>query len=211
MKEKMKVIGIDESGGYGEEDAEEDKEKKGLRMWAQNPSLCQTIISPKKKQSKKSSPLLSDFSKILCEKQQSDGVFKKPVIVFNNDEVSEEFSEICSTFSKSVSSTFCYRKERDNENVNEVRQSAPARFKNWSFSDEVKKEKTVEKTLGRRFDLSPGWARSGSVTGRNGPTVHGRRDSGEGSCWRSMSPVTHTHGGPAKAGNALEVIFIQNE
>ncbi|KAL2476082.1 Uncharacterized protein Adt_36818 [Abeliophyllum distichum] len=61
----------------------------------------------------KSSPLLLDFSNILCEKQQSDGVFKKPVMVFNNDEVFEEFSEICSTLSKSVSiSTSVTGKER---------------------------------------------------------------------------------------------------
>ncbi|KAL2524183.1 hypothetical protein Adt_09237 [Abeliophyllum distichum] len=149
----------------------------------------------------KPSPLLTDFSKILCEKQQIDGVFKKPVMVFNNDDVSEEFSEICSTLSESVSvSTSVTEKRENNENVNEVRQSAPARFKNRSFSGEVKKEKTVEKTPGRRSDPSPGRARSGPVTGRNGPAVHGRRDSGEGSCRRSMSPVTRTHGGPAKTG-----------
>ncbi|KAL2546451.1 uncharacterized protein Fot_15684 [Forsythia ovata] len=109
-------------------------------------------------------------------------------MVFNNDEVSEDFSEICSTLSKSVSvSTFVTKKRENNENVNEVKQSAPARFKNWSFSGEVKKEKTVEKTPGKRSDSSPGQARSGPVTGRNGLTVHGRRDSWEGSCWSSLS------------------------
>ncbi|KAL2455635.1 uncharacterized protein Fot_57378 [Forsythia ovata] len=138
------------------------------------------------------------------EKQQSDGVFKKPVMVFNNEEISEEFSEIYSTLSKSVSvSTTVTEKRENNENVNEVRQSTPARFKNWSFSGEVEKEKTVEKTPVRRSDPSPGWARSRPVTERNGPTVHGRRDSGESSCWRSMSLVTRTHGGPSKTGNAL--------
>ncbi|KAL2459314.1 uncharacterized protein Fot_55003 [Forsythia ovata] len=110
-------------------------------------------------------------------------------MVFNNDEVSEEFYKIhpqreCKRFN------FCYRKEKreNNENVNEVRQSAPVKFKNRSFSSEVKKEKIVEKTPGRRSDPSPGRARSGPVIRRNGPTVHGRRDSGEGSCRRSMSP-----------------------
>ncbi|KAL2503161.1 uncharacterized protein Fot_37009 [Forsythia ovata] len=114
------------------------------------------------------------------------------------------FSEMCSTLSKSVSiSTSVIEKRENCENVNEVKQSAPAKFKNWSFSSEVKKEKMVEKTSGRRSDPSPGQARSRPVTGRNGPTVHGRRDIEEGSCWRSMSPVTRTNGGPAKTRNVL--------
>ncbi|KAL2546775.1 uncharacterized protein Fot_16008 [Forsythia ovata] len=95
-------------------------------------------------------------------------------------------------------STSVTEKRENNENVNEVRQSASVRLKNRSFSGEVKKEKTVEKTLGRGSDPSPGRARSGPVIRRNGPTVHGRRDIEEGSCRRSMSLVTRTHGGQRK-------------
>ncbi|KAL2546852.1 Uncharacterized protein Fot_16085 [Forsythia ovata] len=101
-------------------------------------------------------------------------------------------------------STSVTEKRENNENVNEVRQSASVRLKNRSFSGEVKKEKTVEKTPRSGSDPSPGRARSGHVIRKNGPIVHGRKDSEEGSCRRSMSLVTRTHGWPAKIGNALD-------
>lgn len=152
----------------------------------------------------KPSPLLPVFSEIPDEKKHNDGVLKKPFVDFKNDEVSEEFSEICSTISESVSvSTSVTEKRENNENVNAFRQSAPPRFKNGSISGEITREKPMGKSPGRRSEPSPVRARSGPVTRRNSPSVPGRResrDSGQSSCRRSMSPVTRTHTGPDKTG-----------
>lgn len=152
----------------------------------------------------KYSPLLPDFPEIPDDKKQNDGVLKKPFLDFNKDEASEEFSEICSTISESVSvSTSVTEKRENNENVNAFRQSALPKLKNRSLSGEMTREKMMGKSPRRRSEPSPGRARSGPMTRRNGPTLPGwreSRDSGESSCRRSMSPVTRTHTVPEKTG-----------
>ncbi|KAG8385573.1 hypothetical protein BUALT_Bualt03G0059200 [Buddleja alternifolia] len=129
----------------------------------------------------KSAPLLPDFSK----NTRNGAVPKKHFMAMGNDDVSEE---ACSTLSESVSiSTTLTEKTKEKENYDEIRHRSPARIKNRSFSSEVKRERTVGRSPGRRSEPSPGRARpvTGSGYGR-------RKDSGESSGRRSRSPVTRS-------------------
>ncbi|KAL2495073.1 hypothetical protein Fot_38830 [Forsythia ovata] len=140
-------------------------------------------------------PLTPDFSKVVYKKQQNKTVLEKPYMVFNNDEISEEgLSEAAS-----VSTAFTEKRENNDsiEDVKEVRQKSPAKFKNRSFSGEVKQDRAVKKSPVRRPESSP--VRVGS--GRESPAVYGKgKDIGERSGRRSRSPVTRTDSGPAKMG-----------
>ncbi|KAL7130066.1 hypothetical protein ABFS83_13G108700 [Erythranthe nasuta] len=141
----------------------------------------------------KSSPLLSDYSR-------NGAVCKKPFAAYGGgDDLSEEVSEICSTLGESEGvsvSTTMTEKRDNNDELRELRQRSPARLKNRSFSGEVKREKTVGRSPGRRSEPSPSRARPA-----NGPGYVRRKDSGESSGRRSRSPVTRTtESGPARAG-----------
>ncbi|KAI3456285.1 hypothetical protein Pfo_012948 [Paulownia fortunei] len=151
----------------------------------------------------KAAPLLTDLSRTAHEKEhQTGGVCKKPVMAFGSDDLSEEVSEICSTLgeseSVSVSTTVTEKRENNcdrNDELRELRQRSPARYKNRSFSGEVKREKTVGRSPGRRSEPSPSRVRPGTGSGYGR-----RRDSGESSGRRSRSPVTRTESGPSKTG-----------
>lgn len=129
-------------------------------------------------------------------KQQNETVFKKPYMVFNNDEISEEGLIEGASFS----TEFTEKRENINdsvEHVKEVRQKSTAKLKNRSFSGEVKQDRAVKKSPVRMPESSP--VRVGS--GRESQAVYGRKkDSGERSGRRSRSPVPRTDSGPAKTG-----------
>ncbi|KAI3466662.1 hypothetical protein Pfo_023325 [Paulownia fortunei] len=142
----------------------------------------------------------SQFKKTADQKKhhQNGTFFKKPFMAFGNDELSEVSSEICSTLSEnvSVSTTITEKRENNGDGNDEFREtqwSPPVRFMNRSFSGDVKREKTVGKSPGRRSEPSPS---------RNGPgSSYGRRkDSGESSGRRSRSPVMRTDKRSSKTG-----------
>lgn len=129
-------------------------------------------------------------------KQQNETVFKKPYMVFNNDEISEEGLIEGASFS----TEFTEKRENINdsvEHVKEVRQKSMSKLKNRSFSGEVKQDRAVKKSPVRMPESSP--VRVGS--GRESQAVYGRKnDSSERSGRRSRSPVPRTDSGPAKTG-----------
>ncbi|KAL0353107.1 UNVERIFIED_CONTAM: hypothetical protein Sangu_0892000 [Sesamum angustifolium] len=144
----------------------------------------------------KAAPLLPDFSRTAHDKKhQNGGVCKKPFMAFSNDDLSEEVSEICSTHSESVSISTTITEKRENDELRELRQRSPARYRNRSISGEVKKDKTVGRSPGRKSEPSPSRVRPGTGSGYGR-----RRDGGESSGRRSRSPVTRTESGASKTG-----------
>ncbi|KAK6149895.1 hypothetical protein DH2020_017420 [Rehmannia glutinosa] len=145
----------------------------------------------------KSAPLLHD------KVHRNGVVWKKPLTAFGGDDPSEEVSEICSTLGDSetvsVSTTTVTTEKRENdvELREQLRQRSPARRKNTSFSGEVRRDKIVGRSPGRRSEPSPSRARPGQGPGSG----YGRRkDSGESSGRRSRSPVMRTDSGSSKTG-----------
>ncbi|CAA3016328.1 Hypothetical predicted protein [Olea europaea subsp. europaea] len=140
--------------------------------------------------------LAPDFSKAVYMKRQNETVLKKPYMVFNNEEISEEGLIVGASFSAE------FTEKRENisdrvKDVKEVRQKPTAKFKNRSLSGEVKPDRAVKKSPVRMPESSP--VRVGS--GRESPAVYGRKkDSGEWSGRRSRSPVARTDSGPAITG-----------
>ncbi|KAK4439925.1 hypothetical protein Salat_0327400 [Sesamum alatum] len=145
----------------------------------------------------KAAPLLPDFTRTAAhdKKLQNGGNCKKPFTAFSHDDLSEEVSEICSTHSESVSISTTITEKRENDELRELRQRSPARYRNRSLSGEVKKDKTVGRSPGRKSEPSPSRVSPGIGSGYGR-----RRDSGESSGRRSRSPVTRTDSGASKTG-----------
>ncbi|XP_051128574.1 pre-mRNA-splicing factor cwc22-like [Andrographis paniculata] len=141
----------------------------------------------------KIAPLL-DFSGTVVahdQRRRNGAVCKKPFAAYggNEEEVSEDVSEICSSLSESVSAS---TEKRGNRGDELRRRPPPA--KSRSLSGEIKREKTVGRSPGRRSESSPNRA----IPGR-GSGYARKRDSGESSGRRSRSPVTRSEPTPARS------------
>lgn len=149
---------------------------------------------------KKSSPI-SYFPNTMEQKPHKDHILKKPIIPnFNHHsrhdhDLSEEVSEICSTtLSDTISTTTTLTDKRytTEDDVTEVRQMSPAKYRNGSFQGELRRN--VGSSPARRSDPSPGRVRSGKDS--RGP----RKDNGECSGRRSRSPAMRTENGGFGSG-----------
>ncbi|KAL3643405.1 hypothetical protein CASFOL_014220 [Castilleja foliolosa] len=146
----------------------------------------------------KNAPLLVPNFTTKTNVHQNGVVYKKPYVMFAGDDVSEDLvSEICSTIgeSDSVSVSMNVTEKRVEKSDEKIRRSSPSKLKNTAFSGDMKRDKTVGRSPGRRSEPSPGRARPAPVSG------NGRRDTGEISGRRSKSPVTRMDSGPSKMGS----------
>ncbi|GFP98268.1 hypothetical protein PHJA_001970700 [Phtheirospermum japonicum] len=144
--------------------------------------------------------LLPDFARN-ANVHRNGVVYKKPYAAFGGDDVFEDVvSEICSTLgeSESVSVSTNVTEKREERNDEQLRRSSPVKRNNAAYSGEVKRDKAVGRSPGRRPEPSPGRARPGPVSGSGNVR---RRDSGESSGRRSRSPVARTDSGPSKMGS----------
>ncbi|CAN4078995.1 unnamed protein product [Withania somnifera] len=143
------------------------------------PKLYTTENSPKK-----CSPILK-FSNTVIEEEEKhhkNHTMKKPV----TDDFSEEVSEICSS-TLSEATVITDKQCAPEDDVTEVRQRSPAKYRNGSF-------RSVGNSPARRSDPSPARFRSGSGSGRES------RYNGECSGRRSRSPVMRAENGGYGSG-----------
>ncbi|KAI5657007.1 hypothetical protein M9H77_25800 [Catharanthus roseus] len=143
---------------------------------------------------RKFTPYFPDFPN---GKPRNDAGSKKPAMIFNSEELSEDAaSEICSTHSESVSTATYFTEKNVDDDVTEIRQRSPAKLRNRSLSGDVRRDRSAGRSPAKNSDPSPNRVRSGS--GREnrglGPNLQ-KRECGENSGRRSRSPATRTEGG----------------
>ncbi|CAN4084003.1 unnamed protein product [Withania somnifera] len=142
------------------------------------PKLYTTENSPKK-----SSPI-SKFSNTMEEpKHNINHIMKKPI----TDDFSGEVSEICSSTTLSEATVTTEKHYAPEDDVTEVRQRSPAKYRNGSF-------RSVGNSPVRRSDPSPARVRSRSGSGRES------RYNGECSGRRSRSPAMRAENGGYGSG-----------
>lgn len=130
------------------------------------------------------------------DKLQKDRIFKKPAMIFHPDEISEDASENCSTKSE------CLASAKKNENkVAEIRQRSPAKTLDRSLSGDIARPRLAGKSPRKKPNQSPNKCRPGAGSGKD---VRGfgsnaqKKDIGEMSGRRSLSPVTRAAGNSVK-------------